>query len=271
MKYSFMTFSCPGHTFEELVGLAQRFGYDGVELRIEADHRHGIELGAPAERLSAARRHAAERGIALSCVATSRRYADPETRAKEVELTRRCIDLAAAVGSPCIRVFGGLLPPGVTREAATDLLVDALSAVADYAQQHELTVCIETHDDWCDPQHLAVVMERVSHPAIGTNWDVAHPVNRAGVSIPDSFSILSRWIRHCHVHDLTPRTPDGRQSLIWIGEGIVDHREAIRLLHSIGYQGHLSGEWIDRDPGFEEHLPRELATLKRYEQELGMQ
>lgn len=270
MKYSFMTFSCPELGFEEVIALARRLGYDGVEPRIEEGHRHRIELDAPAERLAAARRHAEGEGISLSCIATSRRYADPATQTQEVELTRRCIDLAAAVGSPCLRVFGGILAPGLTREAAVDLVAAALGAVADHAQGAGVTVCMETHDDWCDPRHVAAVMERVGHPAVAVNWDVAHPVNRAGFSIPDSYQALSRWVRHCHIHDLTPRGADGKQELCWIGEGVVDHREAIRLLHAGGYRGHLSGEWINRKPGYEEHLPRELATMRRYEEELGI-
>ncbi len=45
----------------------------------------------------------------------------------------------------------------------------------------------------------------------------------------------------------------------------MDHRKAVERLRSIGYTGCLSGEWIDRQPGYQEHLPRELAILKGYE------
>lgn len=270
MKYAFMTFSCPALTLKEVVTLARTYGYSGIEPRIEGNHAHGIELGKSVAELAALGRIATDSGIALCCIATSRVFANPETNAQEIELTRQCIDLAAAVGSTRIRVFGGKIAEGVSREAAIDLLVNALGAVSDHAAQRDVTVCIETHDDWCDPKHLAAVVRQVDHPVIGINWDLAHPVNRAGVSIPDSFRTLSQWIRHCHLHDYTPPGSDGSRTITWIGDGIVDHYEAIRLLHSTGYQGYLSGEWIHRQPGYAEHLPRELETLKRYEQELGV-
>ncbi|MBI2437911.1 MAG: hypothetical protein HYV36_03760, partial [Lentisphaerae bacterium] len=48
MKYSFMSFSCPQLTFVQLLATAKRFGYDGVEPRIDAEHRHGVETAASA-------------------------------------------------------------------------------------------------------------------------------------------------------------------------------------------------------------------------------
>ena len=37
---------------------------------------------------------------------------------------------------------------------------------------------------------------------------------------------------------------------------------------SISYDGYISGEWINWEDPYEVHLPRELATLKRYESEV---
>ena len=36
MKYSFMSFSCPQLTLGELLATAKRFGYEGVEPRIDS-------------------------------------------------------------------------------------------------------------------------------------------------------------------------------------------------------------------------------------------
>ena len=50
--------------------------------------------------------------------------------------------------------------------------------------------------------------------------------------------------------------------------GIVDHKRALELLKEMGYEGYISGEWIQWEPA-EVHLPRELATLKRLEAEIS--
>ena len=43
MKYSFMSFSCPELTLDEMLSMAKEFGYDGIEPRISSNHRHGVE------------------------------------------------------------------------------------------------------------------------------------------------------------------------------------------------------------------------------------
>ena len=170
MKYSFMTFSCPELGLDEALSLAKRLGYDGIEPRIDAEHKHGVERDADAAVRAAAREKAEASGVALACVATSCKYADPAAEQEQVETTDQAIDLAADVGAPCIRVFGGVLPEGMSREDATAQVVKCLSAVADHAQERGVTLCVETHDHWCDPAHLAEVIRRVNRPAIAVNW-----------------------------------------------------------------------------------------------------
>ncbi|HOZ45616.1 MAG TPA: sugar phosphate isomerase/epimerase family protein [Candidatus Hydrogenedentes bacterium] len=257
-----MTFSTPTLTLDENLAVARRLGYEGIEPRTVCSHGHGVELEATAARRREIRATAEDAGIVLCCIATSCRYADPATTGAMTEDTLRYIDLAGDVGSPAIRVFGGALPEGVSREQATDLLVRALDAVADRAAQRAVTVCIETHDDWCHPAHLAAVMRQVNHSAIAINWDIMHPVHRGGATMDEAFETLKPWIRHLHVHDGATR--DGQWVLVPVGEGDIDHRRALELLDTLGYGGYVSGEWIDWEP-YETHLPRELARLKAAE------
>ena len=49
-----------------------------------------------------------------------------------------------------------------------------------------------------------------------------------------------------------------------IGTGIVDTRRAMQLLAGAGFDGYLSGEWINWEPP-EVHLPREIQTMQGYE------
>jgi sugar phosphate isomerase/epimerase len=48
-----------------------------------------------------------------------------------------------------------------------------------------------------------------------------------------------------------------------MGEGDIPHDEPIRLLASIGFEGHLSGEWIDFLPP-DEILPHDSRVLRHY-------
>lgn len=267
MKYSFMTFSCPELTFGEVLQLAKKLGYDGVEPRIASKHRHGLEPEADRTTRAEARRLAADRGIAISCLATSHRYSDPATSQAEAEATIRSAELAADVGAPCLRVFGGGIPEGIARGAAIERLAEALTFVAERIAGLPVAVCVETHDSWCDPTHVAEVMRRVNRPQIAVNWDIMHPVRTAKKTIEESYATLKPWIRHVHFHDGIT-LPDGTLVMKPIGEGAIDHRAAVRILKSEKYAGHLSGEWIRWEP-YETHLPRELAAMKRLEQEVS--
>ncbi|MDH7602147.1 MAG: sugar phosphate isomerase/epimerase family protein [Armatimonadota bacterium] len=253
-----MSFSTPNLTFEEILDTAVAYGYDGVEPRLDSNHAHGVEVSATQEQRRRIRELAQRKRIAIACLATSVRYADPEKTQEMITQTHERIDLAGDVGAPVIRVFGGRIPEGVTRDQAIEVVSDSLQKVADHAAERGVVICLETHDDWCDPAHVAAVLSRVNHPAVAANWDVMHPVKRAGVSIDSAFHTLKPWIKHLHIHD-------GNDSgLVPIGQGDIDHRRVVELLKSIDYSGFLSGEWINWEPA-EVHLPRELATMKSYE------
>ena len=263
MRYSFMTFSCPELGWDEVVAVARRFGYDGVEPRAQANHAHGVETTASADERAAIRRKAANAGIAISCLATSCRYAMPDEaeRQQMVDDSRALIDLAHDIAAPCMRVFGGSYPKETRLDDAVARVADCLAALADQAAEAGVTLCVETHDSWCNATHLAQVIERVSHPNVRVNWDIMHP-SRVGMTIDEAFAALQPHIRHIHFHD--GRRADKGLELCPVGQGSIDHRRAVELLEGIDYQGHLSGEWIQWE-AWEAHLPRELATMRSYE------
>jgi len=264
MRFSFMTFSCPDLTWGEVLDVAKRFNYDGVEPRAQAKQNHGIEATSSPGQRAALRKMADDADIAIACLATSCSYtaATPGELSRMMADSRALIALAHDIGAPAMRVFGGVIPQGMTRDAAEKQVADCLAALAPEAAAAGVTLCVETHDSWCDARDLARVLSRVAHPNAAANWDIMHPVNAAGMAMDDAFAALRHFIRHVHFHD-GKRTAKGGLDLCPIGEGIVDHRRAVQLLQSIGYQGFLSGEWIAWEP-WQTHLPRELATMKSY-------
>ena len=266
MNYAFMSFSCPQATLAEMLALAAQYGYDGIEPRAAGGHNHAVELEASAQQRASFRAQAADAGIAICCLAAGNRFADPADRDAQVAESLQYIDLAADIGAPTLRVFGGRLPAGISRESAISGVADALKRLADRAAARGVVVCLETHDDWCSPADVAAVMERVDHPAIGVNWDAAHPLSKEGWTLPDSYHTLQRWIHHVHMHDLLIASE--RLDYTAFGTGDVDHKQVLELLGSGGYEGYLSGEWINWEPP-EVHLPREIATLRGYERALS--
>ena len=97
MKYSFMSFSTPELTLGGMLDAAKRYGYDGIEPRMDSGHAHGIETAAPAARRQAVRDDVAASGVALACLATSLNLKLVPIGHGEID-HRRAIDLLAADG-----------------------------------------------------------------------------------------------------------------------------------------------------------------------------
>ncbi len=263
LNFAFMTFSTPTQTLDEVLTTANRYGYAGVEPRVSEDQAHGIGPALGPDERRAVRQRFDASGVAMCCLAVSSRFADPATAEQQVGEAQRYIDLAGDLGCPRLRVFGGAVPQDVSREHAVAQVAAALSALTPRAAARNVTLCLETHDDWTDPTHVAAVMEKVAHPHVAVNWDVMHPVRHSGCTMDDAYHMLKPWIRHVHVHDgVNDRE---RLRFLPIGEGDFDHRRVVELLVGDGYDGYVCGEWINWEPA-ETHLPREIATLKAYEQ-----
>ena len=113
---AFMSSTCPEWTFEQMVDAAVKYGYEGVDLRVEWGHSHGLELDSTQDARREARTYATAQNVQISCVAIGARLAraTAEERDDAVDQVRRYAELAADLGAPTIRVFGGNLPEGHT-------------------------------------------------------------------------------------------------------------------------------------------------------------
>ena len=258
-----MSFSCPDLNLDEMLQTAVKYGYEGIEPRIGEEHKHGIEVGLGQSEMDGIRRQAQRYGVTICCLATPCCFSDPAAAPGNVELAKQALDLAQGVNCKAIRVFGGVIPNGISRETASDSIVRSLSGLAEYAAKRDAVICIETHDDWSSPAYIANIMKNVNSPAVAVNWDIMHPVLWAGFSIEESFRALSPWIRHVHAHDGV--NEHGSIVFKHIGTGNADHKTALGLLKKAGYNGFISGEWIGWTP-YETHLPAELAAMKKYEE-----
>lgn len=264
MRYAFMTFSCPQLALADALALARRLGYDGLEPRPGWDHRHGIELSTTTAERDRLRGQVADSGVAVCCLAPGLRFANPATAPQQLAEASAYIDLAADIGSPRLRIFGGELGPGIDRDTAITQVADALRSLVPQARARHVTLCMETHDAWTHPDHVAAVLERVNDPHVRAVWDVMHPLRASGWSIRDAFTRLRPWLEHVHIHDGT--FDKTKLDFTPIGRGCYDIPAVFACLGEMNYPGYLSGEWINCDAAID--LATELAALKSLESSL---
>ncbi len=269
MRYSFMSFSTPTLDLHATLEAAATLGYQGIEPRAQAGHAHGIERTLSAAGRIGVRRLCEGAGVEIACLAVSCRFANPAEAPAHVDDAAAFIHLAADIGCNRLRVFGGALPGGMARAEAVAQVAGCLAELAPAAQREGVTLCLETHDDWCNPDDVVAVMQAVGQPSVAVNWDIMHTQRQGRHTMAEAYAKLRPWVRHLHVHDGVDSLAELK--VLPTGTGDFDHREAMRLLLADGYDGYLSGEWIEgtSEPEFQAgHLSGELATLKSYEANL---
>jgi sugar phosphate isomerase/epimerase len=271
MQISFMTWACPDWTLTEVLTGAIKYGYDAVEPRVEANHKHGIDLDTTKKERKQIRASFEDTGIACCCLATSRTFsmADEVARRESIELTRKYIDLAHDLGCPNLRVFGGQTPKEVAFADAKKYVAEALGECAQFAAKAGVYLCFETHDAYCDSADALEVVTAAAHPNAAICWDIMHPF-RMGEPFAETFANVKDHVRHCHVHDGV-RPEDGGPNgwkMALMGEGDIPHQEPFTLLAGMGYTGALSGEWINFLPP-DEVLPHDAKVMREYRKLAG--
>ena len=100
---AFSTLGCPGWDLDRILSAAKEYGYDAVELRgyLESMDLPLAEPFTP-ERRAETRKRFEDAGIALCCVSSS-----GVVTKGNLDHVRSHAELAAALGCPIVRIFGG--------------------------------------------------------------------------------------------------------------------------------------------------------------------
>lgn len=262
MRYLFNSLSLPDHDLPALLEAAHRYGYAGLEIRIDQGHAHHIEVDQDAAFRREVQSQVQASGLSIDVLCLSTAISDPiHKEAALAEITAR-IDLASDIGVPLVRVFGGQFADTISRQRARNNLIEILQTLADYGHGRNVAICLETHDEWTDPTERDDIMTAVDHPSAGLVWDILHTSRRASTTLSDTYRTLAPWIRHVQMHDALLR--QDRLAFRPIGHGEINHLELLAVLAAGGYSGAIAGEWMDWEPG-DIHLPREIGQMHRYE------
>ena len=243
MKLGFMTFVCPEYELEAIPRFARRAGYDGVEIRVDAGHRHGLSSKSSYEDRVYARRLFEREGIEICSVATSVKLAqlDEDKWQAQVKQAKADIKLAAHLGADVVRIFAGGDSGEMTPELA-QVVADAYTELGDYAEPDWVCPMLETgHDIVKGKEEALLVIERVRTPNFGILW------NQAGLE-RDFYDALKDYIVHFHVHDDV------------LDENNTSVREMAGMMKEIDYNGYVSLEIIRGENMSEDEL---IQTARR--------
>jgi|LSQX01.2.fsa_nt_gb sugar phosphate isomerase/epimerase len=263
MKFSFMSFTCPEATLNEMIDMAKKYGYEGIEPRAQGQHKHGVELNATPEKRKEIKTIFQNSGIECACIATSLKYCftDKVKRDENIDTTKKFIELAKDIGCKRLRVFGGNPDKEIGVEEAIKIVGEALTELKKDAEAAKVYICLETHDFFSRADVAALAVRMAKNPYIRVNWDIMHPYTRK-MTIEEAFLEVKDIVAHCHIHDGN-YGKDQRPKLALMGQGEIPYHTAVRLLQGMNYDGYMSGEYIGAWPP-DVVLPNDIQVLRSY-------
>ena len=267
MKLAFTTLACPDWSLEQCIEAAQRYGYDGLELRLLDGEIITSELSR--EQQSRVRALTRRAGLPVAGLDTSVRVAQIELNSRDQQIRegRALLELAHDLEAPFIRVFAGS-PAGASEEEAAVGAVATLEKLVRRGHELGVAIALETHDAFSSSALVAQVVNQIKDPIVGALWDFLHPY-RLGETAQETAQRLSEHMLHVHVKDgQRPQEQNAEWKLTLLGEGDVPTLEMLAALRSTGYAGWLSVEWEKKwHPGLagpEVALPQHIAKLREY-------
>jgi D-psicose/D-tagatose/L-ribulose 3-epimerase len=220
--------------FREVVPHVKKLGFDLVEVPIEGTSDLDYAQAAPIVR---------DLGLSVSvCAAMSPDRdlldADPSVRANAMAYVRHCVEAAHTLGAT--NVVGPLYSAvGRTwqatpdeRQRDVDLLVGELKALAAFAGERGVVLCVEPlnrfETSFLNLAEQAIeIVDRVGHPACGLLLDTFH-MNIEERSVGAAIRSAGSRLKHLHACENDRGAP---------GSGHVQWDEVAEACRAIGYTG----------------------------------
>ena len=258
--YSYWHFERQKFPIEDVIKDAARIGFEGVEIL----HRQMLdETPSYCNRL---KQMAFDYGLSLPMLSIHQDFVEPDAdeRDRNVEHTINCIELAARMGSPAIRLnsgrwgtsgtFDDLMAkkgeedpiPGYTNEDAFKWVIDCIHQCLPTAKREGVAMCIENH--WgltTSVQNLIRIYKEVNSPYLKMNVDTG---NYPG----DPYEGLTALAPYAHI--VQAKTYQGGG--VWYTLDL-DYKRIATILRNAGFKG-----WISLEMEGKEHA--QTAVPKAY-------
>jgi sugar phosphate isomerase/epimerase len=271
LQLCFSTLGCHKWEWMKLLDHAKKWGYEGIEIRFINGTKDFFKLPEfSSENIGARLKEVEERGLKVSCIGASMCLVKGD---EENFLDgKRCVDVAAALKAPYVRIFGGKssLCPDVKPEELMDRAAANFVKLGEYGRSSGVMPIIETHDDFISCRKVALLLEKTFRVAknanVGVLWDAHHPFRVERESLETTWDTLGAHVRHVHVKD--SKKNGEKFDYCLCGQGDIPVKETLELLKAKNWSGWVSVEWEAAwhpsiEPG-EVALPQYQQALKQW-------
>jgi len=244
---------------DRIIEICQATGYEGIEFLQDFQQKHGLEASAPDSHALAIKEKMQAANLITSSLTSCCVFHDPDEaeRRRNIDQVKRVIDQSVLMECDHVRVLGDRVPDDdAGREMVLTNVTAALRELGEYAQPRGITVSIEAHGSFTDPEYAVRVVKGANQPNVGivfnSQWRIGAEKGWGlppdASSIAPLYDLIGPYITSVHTHQM-------EQPNQWRY-----YREFFHLLKRDGYRGYVSNECAYTGPDPEKVL-RLYTTL----------
>ncbi len=262
--YSYWHFKPVKYPIEDVIDHAALLGFEGVEIL----HR-GMKDESPSY-VNGLKKRAFERGLSFPMLSIHQDFVFPakDDRQRHVEHTRKCLELAARLDIPCVRLNSGrwkTVPsfddlmkvkgnepplPGYTEQDALNWCVDSIQQLLPVCERLGVMMALENH--WgltTSIDNLLAIHKAVGSPWLGINMDTG---NYPG----DAYAGIERLAPHATIVQAKTYYGGGE----WYTLDL-DYKRIAGILRAANYGGWVSLEMEGKEDA-KAAVAKSLAVLR---------
>ena len=264
-SYSYWHFRDPKVSIETVIEKTAKLGVEGVDIL----HRQmDSEDNGYLQKL---KRHAFKNGVDLICLSIHQDFVDPDpvVRNRNIEHTKKCIELAYRMGIPSIRLNSGRwgtvksfdklmelrgkepILPGYTLDDGFKWCIDSIEKCLPKASECGVMLALENH--WGltrTPEGLLRIVNAINSPWLGLLMDT-------GNFLEDPYPKL----------EMVAPKADFVQAKTYYGGGEwytldLDYNRVAKILKNVNYSGYISLEFEGKAPA-DEGVAKSIDLFRR--------
>jgi len=270
--YSYWHFRRPKVPIETVIEKASQIGVPGVDIlhrQMEGDERGPLDSAYRAY-CNKLKRTAFINGVDLICLSTHQTFVSPKPDEvqRNVEHTRKCIEIAYQMGIPSIRINTGRwntvdfdtlmanrgiepILPGHTEEEGFKWCIDGIRKCLGKAEECGVLLALENH--WGlgrTPEGLLRIVDAISSPWLGVLMDT-------GNFLETPYEKLQRIAAKTVF--VQAKTYQGGGEWYTLD---LDYRQVAKILASVNYTGYVSLEFEGKENA-DTAVPKSIELLRQ--------
>ena len=263
-SYSYWHFKGEKFPIEKVIDEAAKLGVEGIDIL------HVQMQSEENKYIQELKRRAYLNGIAFTCLSIHQSFVSPDKEflKTQIEHTKKCIELAAKMAIPCMRLNSGRwntiqsfddlmknrgvepILPGYTEDDGFKWCIDCIQQCLPTAEEYGVLLALENHWGLCStPEGQLRIYKEINSPWLGILMDT-------GNFLENPYSKLEMIASYASFV----------QAKTYYGGGVwyeldLDYKRILEILKKVNYQGYISLEFEGKENA-NTAVPKSIKMLR---------